>query len=153
MIESSNMYSRLKEKGDFMKRSKKASLLSVIVGIVLAVMPIYYIDLKEITVLLVSVFVNGIVISTFDFVKTYDSFQERYIKLILDRWKNIILLIFNSIYFSSLLVSLLLTNHFDKVSKASAVFLISCIILGTFPLALNKLLKQEIELEKERKKF
>lgn len=116
-------------------------------------MPIYYIDLKEITVLLVSVFVNGIVISTFDFVKTYDSFQERYIKLILDRWKNIILLIFNSIYFSSLLVSLLLTNHFDKVSKASAVFLISCIILVTFPLALNKLLKQEIELEKERKKF
>ncbi|MEY2163603.1 hypothetical protein AB7978_08855 [Streptococcus pyogenes] len=83
-----------------MKRSKKASLLSVIVGMALAVIPIYIVNYdNELIVLLMSIFFNGIIVSAFELIKTYDGLQEEYKKLTVDRWKNTILLAFNSLYF------------------------------------------------------
>ncbi|HHK1433465.1 TPA: hypothetical protein ACQOFQ_001711 [Streptococcus pyogenes] len=142
-----------------MKRSKKASLLSVIVGMALAVIPIYIVNYdNELIVLLMSIFFNGIIVSAFELIKTYYGLQEEYKKLTVDRWKNTILLAFNSLYFASILTNslsnnlstILSTNRSDKVS---AIFLTGCSILALLPFLLHRLIKREIEIENERKKL
>lgn len=141
------------------KQLNEMSVLSIFLGIVLAVLPYLFISNYKISgkggiaELIIGIFVNGLVVSIFYFIETWDDFQEKEAKIVLERWKSTILLIFNSIYFSYIVIISVCDKSSSKLFLTAATLLLGISISFLFPHLFSKLLKQEIRLEKERKKL